>query len=189
LKLKWLQQLSVAVPWREFMTCVYPDPGEEQIVVVDGEDEIVGSSLRKEMREQGLLHRVTYLLVFSSQGSILVQKRTSTKDWYPSHLDFAAGGVVQFGESYELSAQRELKEELGISEPLKFEFKIYFEDITTKPTTRSWGKVFSCVSDGPFELQPEEVDSVEFVSMEEALKIALDRVTPDTRQVLLSYLL
>ena len=87
---------------------------DEIIVVVDGQDNIVRHVPRSEMRFQGLLHRVTYLLVFNHCGQLLVQTRTMEKDWYPGYLDLAAGGVVQAGESYDLSAKRELKEELGI---------------------------------------------------------------------------
>ena len=161
----------------------------ESVYLVDANDDEISPVLRSEMRQHGLLHRVTYQIVFDSQGRLLVQERTLTKDWYPGYLDFAAGGVIQFGESYDLSASRELKEELGIETSLKKEFKIYFEDTTSSPITRSWGMVYSCTSDGPFKLQKEEVANAVFMSIEEALGIDPGRVTPDTRQVLLSYLL
>ena len=69
------------------------------------------------------------------------------------------------------------------------QFDIYFEDNTTTPSTRSWGRVFACTSEGPFELQVEEVAAAEFISIDAALGIDRSRVTPDTRAVLLAYLL
>ncbi len=165
------------------------NPAGETVCVVDAFDEVIAERSRAEMRESGLLHRVTYLLVFNDAGQLLVQTRTGTKDWYPGYLDFAAGGVVQAGESYDQSAERELEEELGISSPLKSHFKLYFEDRSKSPVTRSWGSVYSCTSNGPFSLQAEEVDSVEFMEVDQALAIDPSTVTPDTRLVLLSYLL
>jgi 8-oxo-dGTP pyrophosphatase MutT (NUDIX family) len=164
------------------------DPAEEIIYHVDARDKVIDSVSRGEMRADGLCHRVTYLLVFNNAGEILVQTRTDTKDWYPGSLDFAAGGVVLAGESYEVSGRRELEEELGITEPLEPQFDIYFEDNTTTPSTRSWGRVFTCTSEGPFELQVEEVAAAEFMSIDAVLGIDRSQVTPDTRQVLLAYI-
>lgn len=165
------------------------NPASETVYVVDAFDNVCKASTRGEMRQSGLLHRVTYLLVFNESGQLLVQTRTASKDWYPGFLDFAAGGVVQYGESYGESAQRELDEELGIAVALKSHFKIYFEDRSTDPVTRSWGRVYSCTSNGPFTLQAEEVDGVTFMDIDEALAIDPSKVTPDTRLALLSYLL
>lgn len=141
------------------------------------------------MRRRGLMYRVNYILLFNAAGEILVQRRTDGKDQYPGLLDLAAGGVVRAGESYELSAARELAEELGVSVPLTTRFDLWFEDATRAPAKRNWGRVFSCTHDGPFSLQPSEVVSVEFMPVEAALEIDIARVTPDSRQVLMAYLL
>ena len=171
------------------MSNPYPDPGSEQIAIVDGRDVVIRSASRREMRDLGLLHRVTYILVFSSSGQLLVQTRTKTKDWYPGIYDFAAGGVLQYEESYDLSARRELAEELGVEAELQYQFKMYFEDRSGHPVTKSWGEVYSCVCDGPFSLQPEEVDAAEFMDVDTALAISPDQVTPDSRLVLHNFLL
>ncbi len=165
------------------------DPGSEQVAIVDGSDVLIRPASRREMRDTGLLHRVTYILVFSSSGQLLVQTRTKTKDWYPGIYDFAAGGVLQYDESYDLSASRELAEELGVEAELQYQFKMYFEDRAGDPVTKSWGQVYSCVCDGPFSLQPEEVAAAEFMDVDKALAISPDRVTPDSRLALHNYLL
>jgi len=165
------------------------NPRDERICIVDGFDNVVRCASRREMRVDGLLHRVTYLIVFNSAGKILVQQRTGIKDWYPGRFDFAAGGVVQYGESYAQSAIRELKEELGIDAEIKHQFKMYFEDRNTNPQTRSWGMVYTCICDGPFKLQAEEVVDVLFVTVDEALAMDSTLVTPDTRHALMAFLL
>ncbi len=165
------------------------NPSNEIIYHVDPEDIVIGSVTRRVMREKGLCHRVTYLLVFNSAGELLVQTRTMDKDWCPGFQDFAAGGVVLAEESYELSAHRELKEELGITANLTPHFDIYFEDSVTASSSKSWGRVFSCIDDGPFNLQPEEVAAVEFIDIGTAIEIDNSLVTPDTRHVLIAYLM
>ncbi len=142
---------------------------------------------RAEMRRRGLIYRVNYILVFNTAGEILVQQRTLSKDMYPSLLDFAAGGVVRAGEEYECSAARELHEELGVSAPLTAHFNLWFEDSTEALVKRSWGRVFSCVHEQPFQLQASEVVSVEFMPIAAALAIDAARVSPDSRAALVAY--
>ena len=161
----------------------------EVVCIVNGKDEIQYTTPRSEMRDKGLLHRVTYILVFNSRGDVLVQTRTKIKDWYPGYFDLAAGGVMTIGEEYIDSAKRELKEELGIVASLNYEFKIYFEDNQGQNMTRSWGKVYSCISDGPFALQKEEVAEVCFMSVGEVFKLNPLEITPDSRLVFHSYLM
>ena len=133
------------------------------------------------MRSRSLRHRVTYIFVFDSAGRLFVQRRTPTKDLYPGYYDLAAGGVVCVGESYEDSAVREAREELGITDvPLQSRFKFYFEDDDNK----SWGMVYTCTCDGPFLLQEEEVESGEFVAVDTVLSGGVSPVTPDTLAVL-----
>ena len=142
---------------------------DEIVVIVDEHNNVVGAAPRREMRAQRLPHRSTYILVFNSQGALYVQKRTMTKDVFPGYYDPAAGGVVLAGESYEESAQRELYEEMGIRDvPLTPLFTFYFAD----ERTRVWGKVFTCVYDGALVLQPEEVESGEFLPVPEILRRA-----------------
>ena len=166
-----------------------PAMAAEIVSIIDSSDTVIDALPRDEMRRRGLMYRVNYILVFNLAGEILVQRRTDSKDLYPGLLDLAAGGVVCAGESYELSAARELKEELGISAPLTTRFDLWFEDTTQTPAKRNWGRVFSCVCDGPFSLQASEVVSVEFMPVDDALGIDTARVTPDSRQALVAYLL
>lgn len=154
---------------------------EEIVTLVDRDDYIIGQAPRSQIREKALIHRVTYILVFNDTGQLLLQKRTLLKDLYPGYYDAAAGGVIQTGETYEASATRELEEELGIGNtPLLTHFDHYFES----PDNRCWGRVFSCVHNGPFSLQASEVQSVEFVDMKQALDGRFLPLTPDTESVL-----
>ena len=157
---------------------------DEQVLIVDRENRPVGVSPRWEMRAGGLPHRATYILIFNRAGELHVQRRTTTKDVYPGHLDPAAGGVVLAGESYEESAERELAEEMGIrGVALAAGFDFWFDEAPV----RVWGRVFVCRYDGPLVLQAEEVESVCFLTPEAVLASA-EKVTPDGLEVVRRYL-
>jgi isopentenyldiphosphate isomerase len=153
------------------------NPAEELVEIVDRDNNPIGAVTRRIMRQQRLIHRASYILVFNRQGQLFLQKRTLTKDIYPGYWDPAAGGVVLAGESYVDSALRELREELGVGGVrLKPLFDQYFED----KDNRVWGRIFSCVHNGPFTLQMEEIDDGRFISPSaiEALHTS-EPVTPD----------
>ena len=160
-------------------------PAQEIIAIVDEQNTVIDSVTRGEMRAKCLPHRATYILVFNSKGELFIQKRTTTKDIYPGYYDIAAGGVVLDGESYEESAQRELFEELGIHAPLKFHFDNYYADKNNKV----WGRIFSCIHDGPMILQKEEVESGMFLNPEKVLTMSeKEPFTPDGILILQRFL-
>ena len=153
------------------------NPAEEIVQIVDEENREIAAIARGLMREQHLIHRASYILVFNRAGELFVQKRTLSKDVYPGYWDVAAGGVVLAGESYEESAARELEEELGISDvPLEFLFDQFYSD----EDNRVWGRIFRCIHEGPFVLQPEEVEYGRFMTPETALDYSrVEPFTPD----------
>lgn len=135
---------------------------DELVDIVDESDSVIGTVIRKEMREKNLLHRCTYILVFSSNNEVLVTKRTNTKDVAPGLYEIGQGGVVAHGESYEENAERELLEEVGIKSKLSYLFDFNFNS----NKGRFIAKVFTCKYDGKIKLQKEEIESGFFISME-----------------------
>ncbi|MEW6426406.1 MAG: NUDIX hydrolase YfcD [Thermodesulfobacteriota bacterium] len=160
-------------------------PAQEEVLIVDEDDRPVGTAPRWRMRRDRLIHRASYILVFNRGGELFVQKRTATKDIFPGYFDIAAGGVVLAGESYEQAARRELAEEMGVAAELVPHFTNYYAD----GGNRVWGKIFSCVHDGPFRLQPEEVESGCFIPLAAIEAMAATHpFTPDGLIVLRRYL-
>ena len=158
------------------------NPAEEIVEIVDRDNQPIGAVSRRIMRQQILIHRASYILVFNTEGALFLQKRTRSKDIYPGYWDLAAGGVVLAGESYEESAHRELREELGLTNAkLRFLFDQYYEDAGNKV----WGRIFSCTSNGPFILQAEEIDYGRFIPLTEIEQLhRSEPVTPDGLQLL-----
>src|SRR3954447_5902977 len=94
-------------------------PSEELVDVVDRADRAVATVTRRRMRAERLRHRAVFVAVASSDGWVLVQRRSDAKDLWPGRWDIGAGGVVAAGEECAAAARRELYEELGIdAEPV-----------------------------------------------------------------------
>jgi isopentenyl-diphosphate delta-isomerase type 1 len=141
---------------------------EEFMDIVDESDNVIGRDTRKAVHDNHQIHRGIHIFVVNSSGGILVQKRSTKKDYYPGFLDISVGAQVQSGESYEAAAHRELVEELGISENLThiFDYNAY------SSRQREKRRVFLCRSDGPFKPDPEEVDAIFFKSTDEISRSA-----------------
>jgi 8-oxo-dGTP pyrophosphatase MutT (NUDIX family) len=158
-------------------------PADEIVAIVDRRNRKTGSASRAEMRRRNLIHRASYILVFNHADELFLQKRTESKDIYPGRFDIAAGGVVLADETYEQSAERELQEELGIaSVPLTRHFDYFYSDIENQV----WGRIFSCLHEGPFSLQEEEVASGRFLPLAAVLAMmrSPDQFTPDGIEIL-----
>jgi len=161
-------------------------PEEEQGILVDEEDRVVGAAPRSEIRRRNLLHRSTAILCRDGADRIFLHRRTETKDVFPGLYDVFAGGMVANGESYEESARRELAEELGIA---GVELRPCFRHLYLGPENRVWTAVYEVTWDGPIRIQPEEVASGEFVE-EDELVARLEELpfVPDGLEVFRRYL-
>jgi len=161
------------------------NPADEMVDVIDESGNVVGVVSRREIREQRLPHRCTYVLVFNSKGELFVHQRTPMKDVFPSYWDVCVGGVLASGESFNESARREVREEIGITvipEPL---FLFRYSD----ERTIVQGMVYRVTHDGPFILQPEEVVRGQFVPLAAMSQLtATEPFCPDGLAVLREYL-
>ena len=116
--------------------------------------------------KKGEYHLVVHIWIVSSDGELLIQRRSDTKKLMPGEWA-ATGGAAKSGESSFEAASRELFEELGIKsdeESLKFLKRI--------KRRNSFLDVWAIKTDVPAEsltLQKSEVSEAKWVS-EDALK-------------------
>ena len=130
---------------------------EEFFDVINERDEVIDCRPRGEVHRLGLRHRAVHVLVFNARGAIFLQKRSMKKDRQPGVWDSSASGHVDSGEDYDTAAVRELREEIGLllAQPLERLFKID----ACAATDQEFVWVYRCQSEGPFELNAEEIDS------------------------------
>ena len=128
---------------------------EEIFDVVNERDEVIGRATRAEVHQQGLMHRAIHVLVFNSCGQVFLQQRSLKKDRQPGLWDSSASGHLDCGEDYDACAVRELREELGLelSAPPRRLFKL----AACAETDQEHVWVYRCDAEGPFELNPEEI--------------------------------
>ncbi len=113
------------------------------------------------------------VIISNDKGSIALQLRAAHDNSFPSHWDFSAGGGVEDGEDEKKSTEREIKEELGIEARVDFMAKRRCTYPAWKPgTTRDndlW--IYKARHNGPFMPDAQEVEKVEFFTIEEVKRM------------------
>ena len=129
---------------------------EEIFDVVNERDEVISQQARSEVHRLRLLHRAVHVLVFNSRGELFLQKRSMKKDRQPGLWDSSASGHLDHGEDYDACSVRELREEIGLAlaQPPQRLFKIN----ACEETDQEFVWVYRCQSDGPFELNADEIE-------------------------------
>jgi isopentenyldiphosphate isomerase len=128
---------------------------EEIFDVVNERDEIIGRLGRSEVHRLGLRHRAVHVLVFNRRGELFLQKRSLKKDCFPGAWDSSASGHLAPGEEYDQCAVRETREELGLS--LSCAPTRLFKIAACPETGQEFVWVYRCQAEGPFQLQPDEI--------------------------------
>ncbi|HEY3897807.1 MAG TPA: 16S rRNA (adenine(1518)-N(6)/adenine(1519)-N(6))-dimethyltransferase RsmA [Chthoniobacter sp.] len=131
--------------------------------VVDADDRVTGQLSRHEVHRQRLLHRAVHIFVFNARGDLFLQRRSRWKDTHPLRWDSSAAGHVNAGQTYAETAPREVEEELGVSAAV--------EEIASLPPSKTTGwehvRLYRAQHDGPFHLNPAELDGGGFFTLEQ----------------------
>lgn len=156
---------------------------QEQIWHVDENDNPIGPIGRDDSRRTGARYRIVRISVEDSDGNILIQKRADNKKTYPGCWDTSAGGNIDYPESYEEAAARELGEEIGLRDaPLEEVAYFYAEAVDPKGNKMNrFTKVYRAVAshETEFTLQTEEVSEIRWVSPTELLEIGKSGMVTD----------
>lgn len=149
---------------------------QEQIWQVDEDDNPIGPVGRGDSRKFGLKYRMVRVSVEDESGRILIQKRVATKKTYRNCWDTSAGGNVDYPESYDEAAHREVFEEIGVKDASLQEVAYFYAEGVDPDGNKMnrFTKLYKTIIDPAFDfqLQPTEVSEVRWVAKEELLDIA-----------------
>jgi isopentenyldiphosphate isomerase len=141
------------------------DNNQELLPLVDEEGNVIGSATRGQCHDGSkLLHPVVHLHVFDSQGRLYLQQRPLWKDIQPGKWDTAVGGHVDYGEDITSALQREVREELGITQATMLPLFTYPYRSTTEYELVN---AYYTLYDGPITPDIEEVADGKFWSIDD----------------------
>jgi isopentenyldiphosphate isomerase len=159
----------------------------ELFCIVDEDDHVIGTATRQECHGNPLLiHQVAHVLVFTSSGKLLLQKRSLDKDIQPGKWDTSVGGHLKPGEDYQAAAYRELAEELGIrGVKLTYLYKYPLRNSTESENVAT----YKCIFDGKIKFDPQEITAVQAYSSEEISRnLGSGMFTPNFEEEFARYL-
>jgi isopentenyldiphosphate isomerase len=134
----------------------------EYFDLVDENGTIIGRATRAECHgNPALIHRTVHVIVTNRSGAIYLQKRGLHKDIQPGTWDTSVGGHVTSGETVDAAVLRELAEELGVTAPPPMPTFLY-RYLWRSTVETELVDTFHLVHEGPFRLQPDEIDDGRF---------------------------
>lgn len=145
---------------------------EEKVILVNGDDDMVGVIDKMEAHRQGLLHRAFSIFIFNRKGEMLLQQRALTKYHSAGLWTNACCSHPLPGEKINDAAQRRLMEELGFETDLEkifdFTYKAEFENGLTE---HEFDHVFAGEYEGELSVDPAEVKDFCYKEISEIKKM------------------
>jgi isopentenyl-diphosphate delta-isomerase type 1 len=139
----------------------------EFIDIIDENDKVIGNAAKNEIYEKKLLHRIVHIFVFNENDELALQLQSKHKKFCPLHWVSSAAGHVRSGETSETAALRELEEEIGTKTDIEFMWKDLYEyKIPGEEGLKKMLISFKAKFNGPFKINPWEVEKVEFFSLD-----------------------
>ena len=155
---------------------------KEYLDIVDENGQPTGEIVDRETAHaKGILHRTAHVWIARKRDGkvqILLQKRAKHKSSFPGCYDISSAGHIPAGDSYEVSAMRELEEELGVKADEKElitcgDRKVIWDDVFfgKEFRDRQISRVFLLWLDrDDFTIQEEEVDGILWMDFDECYK-------------------
>lgn len=154
---------------------------EEQVVLVNEQDDVLGAMDKLEAHRQGILHRALSVFVFNGRGEVLMHQR--------AHGKYHSGGLwtntccshPRVGEDTKAAASRRLFEEMGLRCELEHAFAfLYRAEVGPGLVEHELDHVFIGSHEGPAQADPAEVSNMAWMTtaqLDEALREQPDRFT------------
>ncbi len=141
---------------------------EELLILVDKNDNQIGTMLKMEAHEKGVLHRAFSVFIFNKKGELMLQQRAAHKYHSPMLWTNTCCSHQRDGENNIQAGERRLQEEMGfttnLNEVFSFIYKAPFDNGLTEHE-------FDHVLIGYFDEEPninkEEVEDYKWMLLED----------------------
>ena len=144
---------------------------KQQVILVNDQDEAIGTMEKMEAHQKGLLHRAFSVFIFNSKGEMLLQQRALDKYHSAGLWTNTCCSHPQPGEDIIESAQKRLAEEMGFTTPLTkvFDFT-YRASFDNGLIEHEFDHVFTGEYDGEVNYNPVEVMNYRYRSTDEIMR-------------------
>jgi len=143
---------------------------KEFVILVDEQDNEVGSMEKIEAHEKAVLHRAFSIFVFNEAGQMMLQRRALSKYHSPGLWTNTCCSHPHPGEKCEEATQRRIVEEMGfqcdMQEVFSFIYKAPFDHGLTE---HELDHVFMAIYNAEPEINPEEVDDWKWIDVNDLL--------------------
>ena len=142
----------------------------ELLDIYDYKGERTGKVIQRGTRLlPGEYMKTVLIVIFNSEGKMLIQRRVPEKEHWGGLWDLSCCGAVIAGEEPRTAAMRELKEELGLTVDLTRERPVFVN--AWKDGTNDAFVIHMDLNPSELTLQKEEVAEARFATEDEILEM------------------
>lgn len=140
----------------------------QQVILVNENDEQVGTMDKLEAHKQAMLHRAFSVFIFNSKGQMLLQQRAENKYHSAGLWTNACCSHPAPGEDTNIAAERRLQEEMGFTASVvrifDFTYKAEFDNGLVE---HEFDHVYLGVHNGTVYPNPDEVQDFCYKELDE----------------------
>ncbi len=141
---------------------------EEEVILVNTSDEVLGTMPKMEAHRQAVLHRAFSVFVLNSQGQLMLQQRAADKYHSPLLWTNTCCSHQRMGETNIEAGKRRLREEMGFETELRDLFSfIYKAPFDNGLTEHELDHVLLGYYAAEPRINPQEVASWKWMGLEE----------------------
>lgn len=141
---------------------------EEQVILVNEQDEVLGTMPKMEAHEKARLHRAFSVFVLNDKGETMLQQRAAHKYHSPGLWTNTCCSHQRVGETNIQAGKRRLEEEMGFQTDLQDLFSfIYKAPFDNGLTEHELDHVLLGYFEGEPNINPDEVADWKWMGLEE----------------------
>ncbi|KEQ28487.1 isopentenyl-diphosphate Delta-isomerase [Pedobacter antarcticus] len=140
----------------------------EEVILIDSDDQPIGTMAKLEAHILGRLHRAFSIFIFNSSGELLLQQRALHKYHSGGKWTNTCCSHPRYGEDNAAAADRRLNEEMGMNCKLEHVFSFtYKAEVEPGLIENEFDHVFFGSTDDLPVLNTDEVIAYKYMSMEQ----------------------